>query len=243
MTAYRFCRYRRHRASRRRAESLLGSVLSRRAADDAGRVQAVDPRPSGLVQQLHGRLLGLRPDRRPDRRQAAFRHPHPQDRRPSRSSAAGSWPSPAHVAQLEARDSRPARIVAEVPETLAPACGLFSASGYVQEALLTDYVLHDVGPNFRCRPDRRREDDAGRFVIPVTVDDLAANGLLGEAIRRCAGSARSRRSRQGRTTSQGLAVASDERIEAYVLYVQRDGGGRRPRLCRSARSSRTVEPA
>ena len=42
----------------------------------------------------------------------------------------------------------PPRIVAEVPETLAPACELFSASGYVQEALLTDYVLHDVGPNF-----------------------------------------------------------------------------------------------
>ena len=35
----------------------------------------------------------------------------------------------------------PPRIVAEVPETLAPACELFRASGYVQEALLTDYVL------------------------------------------------------------------------------------------------------
>src|SRR5687768_5627044 len=35
----------------------------------------------------------------------------------------------------------PPRMVAEVPETLAPACELFSASGYVQEALLTDYVL------------------------------------------------------------------------------------------------------
>ena len=31
--------------------------------------------------------------------------------------------------------------IAEVPETLAAACGLFSASGYVQEALLTDYVF------------------------------------------------------------------------------------------------------
>ena len=31
--------------------------------------------------------------------------------------------------------------IAEVPETLAAACELFSASGYVQEALLTDYVL------------------------------------------------------------------------------------------------------
>ena len=133
--------YGRHRAARRRAESLLVTVLPRRASDDAGGLQAVDPRPSGLVQQLHGRLLGLRPDRRPDRRQAAFGYPRPQDRRPSRSSATGSWPSPARLARLEARDSRPPRIVAEVPETLAPACELFSASGYVQEALLTDYVL------------------------------------------------------------------------------------------------------
>ena len=38
----------------------------------------------------------------------------------------------------------PPRIVAEVPESLAPACELFGATGYVQEAILTDYVLqHD----------------------------------------------------------------------------------------------------
>ena len=47
----------------------------------------------------------------------------------------------------------PPRIVAEVPETLAPACELFSASGYVQEALLTDYVLE--------RPDLSERGDAG----------------------------------------------------------------------------------
>ena len=42
----------------------------------------------------------------------------------------------------------------------------------------------------------------GRFLIPVTVDDLAANGLLEEAqFTRCAGSARSRPSPQGKTTS------------------------------------------
>src|SRR4029077_9108569 len=62
----------------------------------------------------------------------------------------------------------PPRIIAEVPESLTPACELFSAGGYVQEALLTDYVLHDVadvGPSF---------SSAGRMVIPMTVDDLAA---------------------------------------------------------------------
>ena len=35
----------------------------------------------------------------------------------------------------------PPRIVSEVPADLTPACGLFTASGYVQEAVLTDYVL------------------------------------------------------------------------------------------------------
>ena len=34
----------------------------------------------------------------------------------------------------------PPRIIAEVPERLAPAAALFSACGYVQEAVLTDYV-------------------------------------------------------------------------------------------------------
>ena len=35
----------------------------------------------------------------------------------------------------------PPRLVAEVPETLVPACELFRTSGYVEEAVLTDYVL------------------------------------------------------------------------------------------------------
>ena len=47
----------------------------------------------------------------------------------------------------------PPRIVAEVPDTNVPACELFSASGYVQEALLTDYVLNDVGPSFSSAAD------------------------------------------------------------------------------------------
>jgi GNAT superfamily N-acetyltransferase len=106
----------------------------------------------------------------------------------------------------------PPRIIAEVPETLAPAYELFSARGYVPETLLTDYVL------------TREEDDArevvGRFVIPVTVDDLAANGLLGEDHPQVCWqrSVETITARKGDIA--GLAVASDERIEAYLLYVQ-----------------------
>jgi hypothetical protein len=110
----------------------------------------------------------------------------------------------------------PPRIVAEVPESLAPACELFSASGYIQEALLTDYVLQ-----------REQEDSDMRegFVIPVTVDDLAANGLLGEIDRQVCW----QRSVESLTARKdeivGLAIASDERIEAYLLYVKRGAEG------------------
>jgi GNAT superfamily N-acetyltransferase len=106
----------------------------------------------------------------------------------------------------------PPRILAEVPDTLAAAAELFNVGGYVQEALLTDYVL------------QRDDNDARdvlrtRFMIPVTVDDLAANGLLAEAHspvcwERSVETLTARKGDIG-----GLAVASDERIEACVLYV------------------------
>ena len=48
----------------------------------------------------------------------------------------------------------PPRIIAEVPESLVPACELFRASGYVQEAFLTDYV-------FECGENDAREVAAG----------------------------------------------------------------------------------
>ena len=110
----------------------------------------------------------------------------------------------------------PPRIVAEIPETLAPALGLFEASGFVEEALLTDYVLE-------------REENAernaggvfdGRFVIPVSVADLAANGLLGEdhAPACWQRSVETLTARKDDIT--GLAVATDERIEASILYMK-----------------------
>jgi GNAT superfamily N-acetyltransferase len=107
----------------------------------------------------------------------------------------------------------PPRIIAEVPETLAPACELFSAAGYVQDAVLTDYILQGEDPS---------EARGIGFVIPVTVDDLAANGLLGEDYPQVCWE----RSVETLTTRKddiaGLAVASDERIEAYLLYVKRE---------------------
>ena len=111
----------------------------------------------------------------------------------------------------------PPRMIAEVPESLAPACELFSASGYLREALLTDYVLPPES-------DLREPDHDGRFVIPVTVDDLAANGLLGEADPQVCWERSVETLTARKDDIAGLAVASDERIEACLLYVKRDAG-------------------
>jgi GNAT superfamily N-acetyltransferase len=110
----------------------------------------------------------------------------------------------------------PPRIVAEVPETLGTACELFTASGYAREAVLTDYVLS-------CDEHTAREGDGTPdegFVIPVSVDDLVANGLLGEAEAQV-GWQRSVATLTARKDEiAGLAVASDERIEACLLFVK-----------------------
>ena len=72
----------------------------------------------------------------------------------------------------------PPRIIAEVPESFAAACGLFSACGFVEEVVLTDYVLPRAD-----RPALNGRDEAARaegFIIPVTVADLVANGFFEE---------------------------------------------------------------
>jgi ribosomal protein S18 acetylase RimI-like enzyme len=107
----------------------------------------------------------------------------------------------------------PPRMIAEVPETFAAASGLFSATGYVQESLLTDYVW-------------RAEDAAvptvdAMFVIPVTVDDLAANALLDQDLPQACWERSVETLTARKDDIAGLAVASDERIEAYLLYAKR----------------------
>jgi hypothetical protein len=62
-------------------------------------------------------------------------------------------------------------------------------------------------------------------VIPVTVDDLAANGLLGEADQPVCWERSVEPLTARKDDIAGLAVASDERIEAYLLYVERGEAG------------------
>jgi GNAT superfamily N-acetyltransferase len=108
----------------------------------------------------------------------------------------------------------PPRIVAEVPETQAAACDLFGANGYVEEARLTDYV--------RNGPPSEVSDLPGRYIIPVTIDDLAANGLLEDAQRNVCWERSIETLTARKDEVLGLAFASDEQIEGAILYI-RDG--------------------
>ena len=120
----------------------------------------------------------------------------------------------------------PPRIVAEIPENLAAACQLFSSCGYIEHAVLTDYVLErrERGDAARVEgPALSERSEAARvegFVIPVTVDDLAANGLLEEAGPQVCWERSVETLTAMRDEIAGLAVASDERIEACILYTK-----------------------
>jgi RimJ/RimL family protein N-acetyltransferase len=107
----------------------------------------------------------------------------------------------------------PPRIVAEMPDANAAARALFEAAGYVEEAILTDYVRE---------PERAGGTAAGReaFLIPVTVDDLAANGLLHDPQPPVCWERSVETLTARKHAIEGLAVASEERIEACILYIK-----------------------
>ena len=103
----------------------------------------------------------------------------------------------------------PPRMIAEVPESLSAARGLFRACGYEEEVRLTDYVLQEAsGP----------ASGVPGFIIPVSVDDLAGNGLLADPDSHMCWERSVETLRARKEALAGLAVASDEGIEAYLLY-------------------------
>ena len=135
----------------------------------------------------------------------------------------------------------PPRMVAEIPETFTPTRELFAASGYVQEAVLIDYVLQQEND----------PQEVVRFTIPVTVDDLAANGLLGEENLQVCWERSVETLMARKDEIEGLAVASDERIEAFILYLKdgeilslrsfiEDGGARLKQLLSHLRAQVTT---
>jgi GNAT superfamily N-acetyltransferase len=109
----------------------------------------------------------------------------------------------------------PPRMYSEVPERFAAARALFNATGYAEESVLTDYVSDAA----HSPPSRAGAD----LVIPVTVDDLIANDLLGEGNPPVCWERSVETLTARKDEIDGLAVASDERLDTYILYVKDAG--------------------
>lgn len=121
------------------------------------------------------------------------------------------------VASLGAKLSilGPRRITAEVPADWAGVCAFFEACGFRRERSYADFERQpDPGPF-----------DARGIIVPVTIDDLLAGGILDPDAPRCWERA-PRCLMKVRDRVRGIALAADT-LEAYVLY--RDAGAGAPR--------------
>ena len=117
----------------------------------------------------------------------------------------------------------PPRIVAEVPKDLPEACALFEACGYQPRRELADYSLASSSMSPDTGPPRKVQPDPSEVAYPITLDEVLEQGVFKREISRSW--VRSLDSLQNlRDELQGLAIASEEQIEAYIFY--RDLGPR-----------------
>ena len=109
----------------------------------------------------------------------------------------------------------PPRVVAEVPENLPAVGALFEAVGYQAEERFADFSI------LKATPAR-----AVGEISPVSLDDLLRYGVLDPSVSRSW--ERALETLQNRKDElQGLAIASDTRVEAYVLFRDLAAQGRR----------------
>ena len=101
----------------------------------------------------------------------------------------------------------PPRLVAEVPAEWEEVRRFFESSGFQAEAHYADFVLEA----------ERKPTDTGGLVSEVTLEDLLESGAFDSSLPRSW--ERSLLTLQNRKSQiEGLAVASDVRIEAYLLH-------------------------
>jgi GNAT superfamily N-acetyltransferase len=108
----------------------------------------------------------------------------------------------------------PKRLEAELPDALAAVAPFLEACGYGAETRYADFT-RDATP---------AGDPPARGVLPVALDDLVASGAFDPALLRSW--QRSLAALKGRARQiEGVAIASDERVEAFALH-RAAGGGR-----------------
>ena len=124
----------------------------------------------------------------------------------------------------------PGRLIAEVPRALPGAADFIAAAGYRREAALSDYL----------RPAAPVEPVPEELVIPITVDELDDQGLL-EISEDVAWERRRETLVNRKDELGGAAIASPERVEAFLLHRLADGGRTVDVVSANARTSEQSE--
>ena len=124
----------------------------------------------------------------------------------------------------------PERLIAEAPRALPEVATFLEAHDYRRETSTTDYL----------RPPATVEPVPEDWVIPTTVDELIEHGML--EIADDIAWERRRETLLGRKDElEGLAIASPERLEAFLLYRTADDGTSLDILAAAGRESEQLE--
>jgi ribosomal protein S18 acetylase RimI-like enzyme len=119
----------------------------------------------------------------------------------------------------------PPRLVVEVAARSESACRFFESCGYRVESHFADFSRAPSAAGGEAQPMPRAED-ARDLVTPITLDELRKSEAFDEKVERSwERTLATLVNRKGEL--QGLAVASDSRIEAHLLHRQnRERGAR-----------------
>lgn len=115
----------------------------------------------------------------------------------------------------------PPRLETELPAALPGALAFFEACGFSREAAWRDFALAAPLP----------APNPSELVVPVTLEELVAHGVFDARVRRPWGRTIETLVKRGESI-RGLAVASEARIEAHLLYEDDEATGER-RLLRA----------
>ena len=120
----------------------------------------------------------------------------------------------------------PDRLAAEAPRSLRPASALLEAVGYRRELTYTDYL----------RPPSALEPVPQELIMPVTAQELDDHGLL-EVPDHVAWERQRLTLLNSKEELEGAAIASPERIEAFLLHRLADDGASLDVVAAGARAS------
>ncbi|MGH9342130.1 MAG: GNAT family N-acetyltransferase [Acidobacteriota bacterium] len=121
----------------------------------------------------------------------------------------------------------PSRLIAQVPADRLDLCRFFEAAGYQKEITYHDFRLESPLPPL----------DSPDLIIPITVDELLDNQVLNEDETDRSWERQTATLINRKDQLKGLALASPDQIEAFVLHRHNEKEGTREIVALSAQTT------